>query len=110
MSSKEEGLDGCLWGMLTFALVPVMMFTNGFALMKLWSWFVVTVFETAPTLTLWQALGLALVASMFTGKNASSTGNKQINFEIFIEGLANVVLRPGVALLFGWVYLQFIPA
>lgn len=54
------------------ALLAVGILLNAFALQQLWTWFVVPTFGTA-VLTLPAALGLGIVARLFTGFRALSS-------------------------------------
>ena len=44
---------------------PIAWLVNGWAASTLWGWFVTPVFESAPTLTTWTAVGLAIVVNVF---------------------------------------------
>jgi len=75
-------------------------FINGFAIMKLWGWFVIPLFSSAPSLGLWQAVGLSMLCRMITGGGGAEAQYK--NHELMLgRTLSNGCLRPGLALVFG---------
>lgn len=89
---------GCV-GLLAVALVATVL--HGWALALLWAWFVVPVFGL-PTLTYLQAIGLALVFSMFvTTKRSSET--KQDTW----EGAVASLLTPFLVVGMGWILTMF---
>lgn len=85
------------------ALVAVSALLNGFVLMKLWTWFVVSTFAL-PRLTMPFAIGLALVVRFlsFEPDAVKSEFKKP-----FSEQLITALLRPFMTLLFGWIVTLF---
>jgi hypothetical protein len=67
---------------LIVVYVPLAWLVNGWALSVLWNWFIPPVFESAPTLSVWPAVGVTIVLSMLTNhvelyqaaKDPSKTG------------------------------------
>ncbi len=59
-----------VFGLIAFIVILVVWSTllNGLVLARLWTWFVVPVFAL-PALTVFQALGLAMVFNLASGKS-----------------------------------------
>jgi hypothetical protein len=90
-------------GLLTVSLglLGVSVLFNGFALSVLWGWFISSVFGL-PVLTVGQAIGVSMVVSFLTWQYKSDEGKKEW-VEVLAEGIALAVVKPLVALAFGWV-------
>jgi len=72
MTEKDEKtateLLGCLVTVVSAViLMPISYVINGYALMKLWQWFIATTFKV-QTLSLVQAIGLGMIISFLTYK------------------------------------------
>lgn len=74
----------------------------GFVSMKLWAWFVVPVFGL-PQLTIVQAWGIALLASLWTHQNFTNTNKDERSTGEKIAYTIAVLLSPWMILLFGWI-------
>ena len=95
--SSSETVAGCL---VLILLMPFMAALQGWALSVLWSWFVVTTLHLPP-LTVWQAFGLVLVATLFVTPQ-SKTGSDDKDWS---DHFATVCGRAGGLLLLvgiGW--------
>ena len=107
MTSKTTNVGaaaGVVVGLVAFIVLALAWGAawSGFTLSVLWGWFVVPVFG-APSLSVAQAYGLALVVRVASGlKDAESKGDKGFGLV-----LAKLVLVPpficGLFLLVGWV-------
>ncbi len=88
-----------------FVLMPLGVMWSGFALSKLWAWFLVPALGVPP-LSIPAAIGLALVVSYMTyqGTNADKDRNTT---ERVIDGALTLALKPAIALGFGWVVAQW---
>lgn len=64
MSVDQESKDGMTAFVMMLLIVPVSLL-NGWALIKLWAWFIVPVFR-CPQLTVWTAVGIVLVVRFLT--------------------------------------------
>ena len=83
---------------LGVAVVLYDSFSWGFVLAKCWVWFIMPVFVAAPALTIYQAAGLMLVASLF--------GSKRGSYNETIDGVV-VEAKPnyGFIILVPWITL-----
>ena len=89
---------------LLILLVPVVLL-NGWMLKTMWGWFIVPTFGL-KVLSIGQALGVSMVASLFTighrvtaFSDTRSDGNKNAR----VEKLVGLVLSYPIILLMGWV-------
>lgn len=73
---------------------------NGWALVKLWSWFIVPVFS-APVLTMISAIGLSLVVQYFTVTSPSNKKTETTYGETLLLGFLWSTIKPLFALAFG---------
>lgn len=76
--------------------IPLMMW-SGFVAMVLWNWFVPSVFSSAPTLSLWQAVGINLVVSMFAHQRnkANEEGRSVLEDAIYTLLYSGIMLGLG---------------
>ena len=72
---------------------------NGWALAKLWSWFIVTTFGL-PALSIPAAIGLAMVVSYLT-QHLDDKKSEDSYWDILVKGAVAATLKPLFALLFG---------
>lgn len=72
---------------------------NGWALSKLWAWFIVKTFD-APPLTIPSAIGLALVVNYLIAK-VDDEKNSRPYWEILLRGAMWSTIKPLLALAFG---------
>ena len=83
------------------ALISVIIIYN------FWYWFVIPVFNTLPSITFYQALGLAFVIRLF--KNHCTTAKQSINGKkIETEPDYSVLFMPWLTLLFGYLVHLYI--
>jgi hypothetical protein len=80
---------------------------NGYALSILWGWFIVPTFE-APVLSVGYAIGIAMVVSYLTNHNDPFKNQDEEWKERFSKAIAYGLIKPAIALLFGWVVTLFI--
>lgn len=72
---------------------------NGWALAKLWSWFIVGTFGL-PALSIPAAIGLSMVVSYLTHQ-MSDKKNEDAYWKILVKGWVAATIKPIFALLFG---------
>jgi hypothetical protein len=84
------------------AIIPIAAVWSGFVLSILWGWFAVPAFGLPP-LSIPAAIGVSMIASYLTYQY----GLKSADGEDGGKSLLNVLLRPLVALMVGWVVHQF---
>ena len=97
VNNKESSLMGSL-GMIVFSYSISLLFVliRGWTLSLLWAWFVVPTFTGIPSISIPQALGLSLIASVFVittkNKNKEKEDVKLVNrfIGIFILALLGV--------------------
>jgi len=82
-------------------------FAMGFVSMKLWAWFVVPVFGL-KALTITQAYGLAMIASLWTHQFFINTNKDERETAEKVGHLIGVLLTPWMALFFGWLVHAFL--
>lgn len=105
---KDVTPAGCVFAVLYMQiLMLVSAVAHGYALVVLWSWFIIPLFHLPP-LTIPQALGVGLVAGLLT-KEFDDGGDKDESEslgEVLIKATLKALIRPAFALLFGWVILK----
>ena len=103
MDNNNLGLSCLGLIVLYLILVGLSAVINGWALMTLWGWFIVALFEAAPMLDLGQAVGLALVVGFLTKSWDSNKSEGDSLSDAIGQALAVVILRPALSVAFGWV-------
>jgi hypothetical protein len=91
---------------LCLVAIPLGMIWNAFVVTKLWAWFIVPIFGLAP-LALVPAMGVVLVIAYLTHQTPTKSKSGDDITEGFIHALCVVVLKPAIALVVGWIILQF---
>ena len=96
------------WIVVFLVLVTVGTLMNGWALSTIWNWFIPPIFRLT-SLTLWQAIGVAMVFELFTGTNKlnKSDGEKKSTGERLVEGVLTAVFVPLFSVGIAYVVLQF---
>ncbi len=108
-----------------FAFIPTIVFgvfsswVHGWALAKLWGWFVTPVFPTIPSLTILQAVGISLVMQVLLSSVHMALANLMVatgkkNDDTFIESMTKSAVRAFASIMMsvlgvgmGWIWLQF---
>lgn len=75
---------------------------NGWVLSVLWGWFIVPTFG-APSISIVQAIGIALVVSFLTRKTDTKDDDTRSTKEKFAVASIAVFIAPAFALFFGWI-------
>jgi len=105
---KEEGkLTLAYMGLVLLAIVAIAgsVIGHGIALSVLWRWFIVPIFAL-PTLTMWQAYGIALTFSALSGHTEaekSADGSTPEVIESVGKIIAIAVIHPAALLVIGWI-------
>lgn len=86
---------------LTYAAV-----INGWALAKLWSWFIVTTFGVAPV-SIPAAIGLAMIVE-YVAKPSTKTDPDKAYWEVLLEGFIYQTIKPLIALIIGVIVKQWL--
>lgn len=77
---------------------------QGYVLSVLWSWFIVPTFN-AVYLDVVPAMGIALMVGLFSNRVSKDADDDRVDraIQVSVQGM----LSPAIALLFGWLYKQF---
>lgn len=106
---RDEAFTTCLGMVFSVALLGIVAaIANGWALVTIWNWFMPPIFGLV-SLTLWQAVGVSMVFSLFVGvKNQTNTSdNKDKTFgEVLISSLITVLLTPLFTVSFAYIIFQ----
>jgi hypothetical protein len=78
---------------------------NGFVIMKLWGWFIVTTFDLPP-LRVVEAIGIAFLINYVRAKRSKDANNDNF-WSGFTLNVIFVLLHSGFALLSGWIVKSF---
>lgn len=105
----ENKFASCLgWIVAWVSTTIVSVFMDGWALSTIWNWFMPTIFHLV-TLTIMQAVGVAMVFSLFTRTNKIDTDKskeKKSSLEVWIETTFISVFTPLFSVGIAWVVLQ----
>jgi len=106
-SEEENTLWGC-FGVLVALIIGTILSTavNGWALMTLWGWFVIPVFGL-PSLSIVQAIGVALVVSFLTKHTDTSVQQKRSTGEAIGFLVGSSFFLPVITVAIGYVVHQF---
>lgn len=88
-------------GIITLAFTYVLTIWEAFAIKTLWAWFVATQFGL-PLIGMAHAVGLALLASLFTHQAPSNVDDDGRLVQVLSWG----AITPAVALAVGWIAKQ----
>lgn len=106
-SKEENTLWGC-FGILVALFIGTVLSTmvNGWALMTLWGWFIVPIFGL-PSLTIVQAIGVAMVISFLTKRHDLSEQKKRSTSETISFLIGASFLLPAITVAIGFIIHQF---
>lgn len=90
--------------LITLIVTPIW---RGYALSKLWLWFIVSTFGAAP-LGIAQSIGLALVVSFLCHQYNSYEDKEKSANERMAASVLYAFLSPAMALLIGWIVKGFL--
>jgi putative flippase GtrA len=90
--------------LITLIVTPIW---RGYALSKLWLWFIVSTFGAAP-LGIAQSIGLSLIVSFLTHQMDSYQDKEKAANERMVECFLYAFLSPAMALLIGWIVKGFL--
>lgn len=109
MNRDDNTFVSCLGMIASFViLLVVSVIMNGWALATIWNWFIPPIFGLT-TLTLAKAIGVSMVAELFTGvksKKSEDTKGKtytEVLFTALVIEIATPLLTVGIA----WIVVQF---
>jgi hypothetical protein len=98
VSDTESSPLAVVW----FLLTPLFYIWRGFALVKLWAWFIVPAFA-APAIGIPTAIGISLIVAFMTATNTKA----KTDDEYWIRAMVNGVAWPGLALIVGAIVKAF---
>ena len=105
MTGKEK--IGCLLACIGLLLTPITAIFKGLVLKILWGWFVVPLLDL-PQLSIPLALGISLTVSFLTYQHIPTDDALDGDpVQKFLGTLIFSFIHPALALLFGWIYYQF---
>jgi len=88
---------------VTILLMVFSALFNGYALSVLWGWFIVPTFNS-PQLSIPAAIGVSMIVGYLAKTIKVDDEDKQKPFgETLFKGAVLSVLKPTIALMFGWV-------
>jgi hypothetical protein len=106
MRSKNENVYGCL---VLLLILPISALVRGFVLSVLWGWFILPVFESAPALTIVQAIGIAMVIAFLTYQTQEQSGAAKKDMgEVITNAIGHAVAAPLFTLAVGWIVYLFV--
>lgn len=94
---NEESAGYTIRIIIQFALALVGAIMNAWALSMLWGWFIVPIFK-APALSIVQAIGVALIATLLTSHLQPKT-NKSKDFTDLV---GKAIVYPIITVCIGW--------
>ena len=106
---KENQFASCLGWIVAWVSTTLISVTmDGWALSTIWNWFIPPIFHLV-SLTMMQAVGLAMVFSLFTRTNKIDTKKnteKKSSLEIWIETTVVAILTPSFSVFLAWIVWQ----
>ncbi len=96
--------------LLTFIAVPVAVFTHGYTISTLWSWFIVPLLDV-PEISILQAAAIMVFVNYFVAKPDKDIDilNLKLSLTHYMTRLlSNVIMKPLVTLLTGWILKELI--
>jgi hypothetical protein len=106
---KDDTFATCLGYIFGIAvLIVVGTLLNGWALETIWNWFIPPIFGIT-SLTLWKAIGVSMVFSLFNGTKPSSkdSNSGKSASDIFTESFITITMTPALTVVIAWIVLQF---
>jgi hypothetical protein len=98
-----ETLIGCIAFVGLLVVMAVLgILLKAFVLTKLWAWFIVPLFPGAPSLTMAQAYGIALVIAMVTHQH-SEAQEEPDKEKRQIAAIVSLFVWPLLVLFVGWI-------
>jgi len=105
LTTKKMKIIGIITTILiTMIVTPVW---RGYALSKLWLWFIVSTFGAAP-LGIAQSIGLSLIVSFVTHQTDSYEDKDKSYGEKMTRAVLLAFMTPAMALFIGWIVKGFL--
>lgn len=80
---------------------------SGYVLSVLWGWFVVPLFESAPTLSVLSAIGISMTINFLTYHHDARIKDERPTRERFADAFLFGIMRPLLALVFAGILRLF---
>ena len=96
--------------LFTLLALPVAIFAHGYTISTLWSWFIVPLFYV-PEIGILQAAAIMIFVNYFVAKpdaDIDVLSSKLSLNDYMAKVLSNVVMKPLIALLAGWILKELI--
>ena len=98
-------IGGCLIGVpLVIVVAVASALLDGWAISRLWAWFLVPL--GVPAITIVHAIGISLLFSLFK-PHVSSSSDKKKGLAVLLGTLIAAFLVPLLAVGMGWIVVQF---
>ena len=92
---------------IAFLVIGILIYSSlswGYVLLQFYTWFVLPVFTTLPTINYWQAVGLMFFVGLFC--RYSGEGVKR-EYKDELNNVINMIILPWITLLFGYIINQW---
>jgi hypothetical protein len=100
----ETATLACLGVIALFIILPPLAwFVNGLCVKTLWDWFVLPVFETAPAISIWQAVGLMMVVTTLTDRMVFYQVVQDPKKSTLTHSLVQLLVSPIITIAVGYV-------
>lgn len=103
----KDGLS-CIGALVIVVGLSVLSYVlDGWALLKLWGWFILPRFASAPALTIAQAIGLAMVVSFLTRQSMPDKEGESAKNAI-IRAISLAIVKSLLVVACGWIVAQYV--
>lgn len=92
---------------IALLMTPFTACLNGWALSKLWLWFIVPPFGL-PALSVVESIGVSLIVSYLTSFHVDAQPKDETAKDKMCESISRAVLLPLVMVFFGWIIQGFL--
>lgn len=102
LKNENEKFTSCI-GTIALVVLALVVGTimNGWALSMLWGWFIMPIFA-APSLSVVQAIGVAMVVSFLTSGLQSETYKSKDFTDLIGQFAGKAIIYPIVVVAIGW--------
>ena len=102
-SRNSESVSFVLFAAAAIVVLGAIM--RGFVLKKLWGWFVIPLFPSAPAVSIAQAIGISLVVGYLTHQDSESKSESSASSAkgVMAFALLGLFIQSAIVFLFGWV-------
>lgn len=90
---------GALGGLIVYTML-----SWGYVLYKFWEWFVLPVFHTLPSITMYQAVGLMFVVNLFKSHVPANTPDNETTTTKKVGNMIGACITPWVTLVIAYLF------